>query len=654
MNFEDIPAAMQNLRQWVCWGAPDRPKKMPFNPSAGTPAKAGQPNTWAPFHTACQGVSQGYYKGIGFQFATDGGLVGIDFDHCIDNGRISPEVSAWVERFNSYTEVSPSGTGLHIFCKGKLPGKAVKTQGVEMYDRQRYFTVTGNTYGPVKSLREAQEAIKALYEELTQQRMTPQQIPTEKEGQLLEDKQVLDIAGRARNAELFKSLYSGQWRSYYSSQSEADLALCNILAFYCGKDAAQIDRLFRQSGLMRPKWDRQQSGTTYGALTIQNAVGSCGKVYNPRVTAEQVFSKVLPEKKQGHILDIISAKELQNKRLPPPRYVVVDMLPQGLSLLASPPKYGKSWFVLDLCLSVAAGTQFMKHQTVKSGCLYLALEDSERRLQDRMNKILSGKEAPDGFDYATFALDIGQGLIEQLEDYLKKKPGTGLVVIDTLQKVRSASNGKENAYSADYREIGVLKNFADRHGICLVLVHHLRKMGDDGDPFNRISGTNGLLGAADTALVMTKDKRSDSRTTLSMTGRDIENRETVIEFRKEDYKWHVLGELGQLQEQQARLEYESNPIVLTIKSLLDQSPKKNWSGTMQELLDAGKHLVGAYLAENPRLLSSRVRALDRPLFKYDRIIHDRAKNGNAGGRHHFYLGIVDSALKETPPTSKTP
>ena len=98
----------------------------------------------------------------------------------------------------------------------------------------------------------------------------------------------------------------------------------------------------------------------------------------------------------------ISARELRNKKLPPPRYGVAELLPQGLSLLASPPKYGKSWFVLDLCLSVAAGTQFLGCRTVKIGCLYLALEDSERRLQERTNKILGDKDAPEGFDYRVF------------------------------------------------------------------------------------------------------------------------------------------------------------------------------------------------------------------------------------------------------------
>lgn len=355
----------------------------------------------------------------------------------------------------------------------------------------------------------------------------------------------------------------------------------------------------------------------------------------------------------GHVLRTISARELRNKKLPPPRYVVVELLPQGLSLLASPPKYGKSWFVLDLCLSVAAGTQFLGCRTIKSGCLYLALEDSERRLQERTNKILGDKDAPEGFDYATSALAVGEGLIEQLEGYMKSKPETGLIVIDTLQKVRISANGKENAYSADYKEMGILKSFADRHGVCLVLVHHLRKMGDDGDPFNRISGTNGILGAVDSAFVMTRAKRTDTQTTLSITGRDIEARELVIEFNREDSRWHVMGDAEQIAEQRARQEYENSPIIVTVKKLLEQSPG-GWTGTMQDLMEAGTYFAGTYLAATPRDLSAKLKSLDGLMFDYDHIIHARGKNGSGGGRHRLFYRTVDTIARENVHQTKLP
>ena len=342
---------------------------------------------------------------------------------------------------------------------------------------------------------------------------------------------------------------------------------------------------------------------------------------------------------------VTSARELQDKQLDPVQFVVCDLLPHGLSLLASPPKYGKSWFVLDLGLSVAEGRVFLNHNTNKCGCLYLALEDSEHRLQDRMNKVLGGRRAPEHFDYATSAMEIGNGLIDQLEDYVKSHPETGLIIIDTLQKVRGAVSGNINAYSADYRDTGMLKAFADKHGLCVLLVHHLRKMGDDGDPFSRIAGTNGIFGAADTAMVMTRNKRNDDTTLLSVTGRDVENSETVLRF--DNYKWHVVGDAAQIAEEQARQEYEQSPIVQTVRKLVQHG---EWSGTMKELMEAGKLIAHTYLAESTRALSAKITALERPLYEYDHITHSRiSKHGNAGYKHRFQsadnfqrVGVEDS------------
>lgn len=152
MGYDNFPAELRALPQWVCWGAQgvqigSKEWKKPINPITGQSASAGQPSTWSTFEKACAAVAQGWFAGIGFEFADGGGFVGIDFDHCIQGGQIAPWAAAWVQRLNSYTEISPSGTGLHIICRGKLPGAAVKTHYTEMYDRRRYLTVTGNVLG---------------------------------------------------------------------------------------------------------------------------------------------------------------------------------------------------------------------------------------------------------------------------------------------------------------------------------------------------------------------------------------------------------------------------------------------------------------------------------------------------------------------------
>ena len=251
-----------------------------------------------------------------------------------------------------------------------------------------------------------------------------------------------------------------------------------------------------------------------------------------------------PEEKQDTpppALDTITAADLQKKDIPPIKFIVEKLIPVGLNILASPPKYGKSWMVLALCLAVAIGGRFLGYTTNQCGCLYLALEDGQRRLKSRMNKLLAGKDAPVGFHFATASHDMDNGLFDQLEDFLNKHPGTGLIVIDTLQRVRGATHGKEGAYAADYREVGALKAFADNHNVAVLLVHHLRKMKDDGDPFNMISGTNGIMGAADTTMVLTKETRGADNATFSAIGRDIESSDTILRFNKETCYWENLG-----------------------------------------------------------------------------------------------------------------
>ncbi len=334
-------------------------------------------------------------------------------------------------------------------------------------------------------------------------------------------------------------------------------------------------------------------------------------------------------------LTTISALDLQQTEIPPIRWVVENLLTTGLNVLASPPKYGKSWLVLMLCLCVANGWRFLGYKSNKGRCLYLALEDSQRRLKSRMAKLLCGKPAPAHFDFATTAHTTDNGLFDELDGYIKANPDTSLIVVDTLQKVRGAIHGREGAYAGDYREMSALKAFADAHNISLVLVHHLRKMGDNGDVFDRISGTNGIFGTADAAFVLTKEQRDAETAQLAMEGRDIEGGEIVLRFNKNTCAWENLGDAERFAEQQARSDYENSPVVRTVKKLAADFPG-GWSGTAGDLLEAGRYIAHAHLATSPRELSNKLKEFDKLLLEYDNIIHERVKHGTGGGKHRFY------------------
>ena len=359
------------------------------------------------------------------------------------------------------------------------------------------------------------------------------------------------------------------------------------------------------------------------------------------------------EERERPMLAAISAKELREKDIPPIRELVPGLIVQGLTVLGAPPKYGKSWLMLELCLAVAGGQPFLGYPTNRTGCLYLALEDSQRRLRDRMDRLLRGSPAPEGFYSATAALTTDTGLLDQLERFLAEHPDTGLVVVDTLQKVRGSSFGRDGSYAADYRELGVLKAFADRHQLALVVVHHLRKMGDETDPFNRLSGTAAIAGAADAMIVLSKDRRSADTTRLCATGRDIEELEIEIQFRKERCSWINLGKAEDAAARRAMEEYEASPIVKTVRKLVAQSAGHEWTGTATQLMEAGEYIAGQYLAVSAKALTKALADLDHGLLENDGIVHMTAKNGS-GGKRHTYRYVTAVQFGETEDQQEMP
>jgi hypothetical protein len=223
-------------------------------------------------------------------------------------------------------------------------------------------------------------------------------------------------------------------------------------------------------------------------------------------------------------LQTIDAETLLATPLKPVPFIVDGLIPRGLHILAGSPKIGKSW--LWLCLKVATGDTVWEHTVNRCGGLYLCLEDTFNRIQNRLFEITD--TAPSNLHFAVMADLIGAGLQQQIEGFLKQEPETRFVVIDTLQRVRGVDT-TANAYANDYRDICELKELADKHRIAIMLVHHLRK-NTDKDPFMMVSGTTGLTGAVDTTYVLEKDKHSDNIAKLYVTGRDVEYMELTLQF----------------------------------------------------------------------------------------------------------------------------
>jgi hypothetical protein len=225
----------------------------------------------------------GSYDGVGFALDGKDGLAGFDFDHYLDaDGNIKdPRIAELVHRLNSYCEISPSGTGLRVFVFAVLPAGGRKKGGIECYERGRYLTVTGrHLSGTPTTIESRQEEVEAVHADVFAARnhrseQTNQEQREERSTNHVNDQELLKYARQANNGEKFKKLYDQGDISGYSSPSEADPALCMMLAFWTRKDAARIDRLFRASKLMRGKWDEDH----YRKPTIDKAIANCRETW---------------------------------------------------------------------------------------------------------------------------------------------------------------------------------------------------------------------------------------------------------------------------------------------------------------------------------------------------------------------------------------
>lgn len=312
--YKNIPDELKKLKQWVCWQG----DKLPRNPYTGGNAQSNNKETWSDFDTAIKALDKYHFDGIGFMFAS--GYFGVDLDKCLDN---TDFIDEFVETLQSYTEISRSGNGIHIICKGTLPDGARRRGNVEMYSSGRYFIMTGKLYNPnYTEIKDCTESIKLLHNKYLYTEK-PQVAPRVIQKLDMDDNEIIDKARNCRTGSLFQLLYSGNWQGVYNSQSEADLALCNHLAFWTQKDAAQMDRIFRTSGLYRDKWDSKRGAYTYGETTIQKAITNCVEVYEPKYESDDtslavgVFrsgdSKLDFPKNVYDMTDTGNAQRLRNK-----------------------------------------------------------------------------------------------------------------------------------------------------------------------------------------------------------------------------------------------------------------------------------------------------------------------------------------------------
>ena len=336
-QINNIPQEMREAAQWV--GHRD---KVPVNARTGQAGRCNDPSTWCDFDTALSGVKSYGLDGVGFEFIKGSGIVGVDIDTCMNpqTGEISSEAAEIIAALDSYTEISPSGYGVHIYVRtapdftfegfrnngNKMPpngieryvtkgGKRIKKEPeIEFYNQGRYFTVTGNVCGEVKPIAERTAPLREILERYAKREpkkpapAAPQGITlyTGSGSSSLTDDEIIRKATDAKDGPKFSQLFSGNANGYKSS-SEADQALCNLLAFWCCRDGAQIDRIFRKSGLMRDKWDEKRGDQTYGQKTVAAAVERCEAVYDPAAYRQKKVAETLTAYSPENIVQTMEA-----------------------------------------------------------------------------------------------------------------------------------------------------------------------------------------------------------------------------------------------------------------------------------------------------------------------------------------------------------
>lgn len=286
------------------------------------------------------------------------------------------------------------------------------------------------------------------------------------------------------------------------------------------------------------------------------------------------YPNTIPTTAASSSLEAVSLPELYDTSYTPATALIDNFLYSGVYILAGPPKTGKSFLMAQLAYHVAAGMEFFNHKVTPAFVLYLSLEDNLVRLQKRFSRMF-GVEGNANLYLATKADCLNQGLEEQLTDFLQSKPATKLIIIDTLQKIREFSSAAYS-YTSDYHIINLLKEIASRHNICIIVVHHTRKM-EAEDKFDMISGTTGLLGAADGAMILQKKSRTDKRAQLNIVGRELPDQEIIIDFSPESCTWQFIRSNQQLWE-------EPKDMLLEQVAALVNSENKIWRGSATQML----------------------------------------------------------------------
>lgn len=521
ITFSSLPQELQelaHLKQWVC-----HKDKIPIDPMRRTNAKSNDPSTWGDFATAYRAFQTGRYDGIGIEFGLHEPealqIAGIDLDHVVrSDGTLEPFAAAIVEKMNSYTEYSPSGTGLHILCRVKLPAIGNKKglengTAIEMYNNGRYFTVTGTVYGASRGVSERTKEFREVHEKYFGKAKAEEKIDVRPHISDLTDRELLERMFSSSRGYEVRKLYNGD-TSGYASHSEADLALVAHLLFWTGGDENRVDRMFRCSGLMRKKWDRAD----YRLRTLELGRRSQMGEYNPseyEMWGSVHSKKSSVGKKEGSLSELSETigqdirYYLQNEyRRDEEKFGKYKERKTGFRNIDSKARLYPGLYILGAISSLGKTTFAcqMADQLSRAGehVLYFTLEQSRYELVTKglarltaeidMSRALSAIEIRNGVkteelkrakeEYMRYGANeliyecnyetTIETIIEKVQEYIEEKGVSPVVVIDYLQIIRPVDMRMSTKDAVD-QHVRALKKLQMEKNLVLIVISSLNR-----------------------------------------------------------------------------------------------------------------------------------------------------------------------------------
>ena len=509
MTYNNFPQQLREQKQWVMWkleNKGDKKTKVPYRNTAQL-ASSTDSTTWLTFEESLKFLETEQFNGIGYVF--NGGVVGIDLDHCFEGLVLKTWAQEIVNLFPSYIEVSPSGNGLHIFilCDADFKGAKAYIGGgdIERYCKGRYFTVTGNIYGDYNTIKSYEPEYFLNWHQSLIKEEPKVELPLEPtKARLPEDKRILEVMFSSRNGEKLKDLYEGNWEKHFKkeeekSQSEADLSFIGALMFFCCNDTVAVDRIFRSSGLMREKWNRRD---------IRD--GLFEKAYS----LETMKWELPEEKEERKIFHINEVLDMNEKEQP---FLLKGMIVEGsVNALTADSGKGKSLVALKMVESIAKGDKFLgEFETKKAKTLIVDLEMSENDIVQRTKSIIHDKM--DGLDLyfcQTFNID-NEDDYRWLTDSIVKNEYK-FIVFDTLSAIHERDENSNSEMNLVNKKLIELCN---KYGQTVLFLHHHKKP-KVGEVQNQASsrGAGAIIDKAASQLLI------DSKKALVAVGGDGEQK----------------------------------------------------------------------------------------------------------------------------------